>query len=60
MFISTQDETVIVEVIRDDVMPLQRFNITLMEVAQNRLRGEILLDTLQIVIAGQKGNYGKK
>ena len=55
MTLSINDEFVNVTVIRDDLMPLQRFNITLMEVAQNRQRGEILLHTLQIVIPGQKG-----
>ena len=53
-----EDVIVSIKVIRNDVMPLQRFNITLMEVVRQLERGRILLPTLHIVIAGQKGGYG--
>ena len=58
MDLGLRDEIMTIKVIRDDVIPLQRFNITLVEVLLNQQRGNILLATLQIVIAGQKGGYG--
>ena len=55
LILGRDDINVTAQVIRDDVMPLQRFDITLVELSAHAVRGQFLLSTLQIVIAAQEG-----